>query len=221
MNHDRTHPSRHRRIQVVVAAAALGSLAAAGALLAGAGKPAATPAPAQAGAPGDALTVDGSHSSVVYRITHAGVTNFYGRFNKVEGTYAFDPANPSSATFDISIPADSIDSNNKQRDDHLKAPDFFNVKQFPTITFKSKEVRKAGDAFELVGDMTLLGQTKPVTAKLVHTGEGDKGPRFGYRAGFEATFTFKRSEFGMNYGVKEGTLGDDVTVIVSIQGTRR
>ncbi|MBX3385708.1 MAG: YceI family protein [Phycisphaeraceae bacterium] len=207
---------------------AVGALGGAGALLAGAGAGsgsgsarqaggAATSAPAASGA----LTVDGSHSSVIYRVSHAGVVNFYGRFNKVEGTFDFDPANPSSAVFDVSIPADSIDSNNKQRDDHLKSPDFFNAKQFPTITFKGKEVRKAGEHFELVGDLTLLGQTKPITAKLEHIGAGDRGPRMGYRAGFEATFTFKRSDFGMTYGVKDGMLGDEVTVIVALQGMRR
>jgi polyisoprenoid-binding protein YceI len=160
--------------------------------------------------------VDGVHSSVVYRVKHMGVANFWGRFNEVKGTFTFDPAAPDAATFDIEIPAESIDSNNGNRDKHLEGPDFFNVKQFPTITFKSKSVKKAGDAFELAGDLTLLGVTKPVTAKLEHIGTAET-PR-GPKTGFDATFTIKRSDFGMNYGVSEGALGDEVTIIVAIEG---
>ena len=71
--------------------------------------------------------VDAVHSGVVYRITHMGVSNFWGTFNKIDGSFAFDPADLSSASFDITIDADSIDSNNAQRDGHLKSPDFFNT----------------------------------------------------------------------------------------------
>ncbi len=201
------------------------SMGVAAALLGGLGATTTAAPAAAASAPTalleDALSVDGSHSSVIYRISHLGVANFYGRFGKIDGTFAMDPANPSSATFDVTIDAASIDSNNAQRDQHLKSPDFFNVKQFPSITFKSKDVRKVGSDFEIAGEMTLLGMTKPVTAKLVHTGSGDKGGRFGYRSGCEATFTFKRSDFGMNYGIKDGVLGDEVMVIVAIEGTRK
>lgn len=208
--------------KIVLGSFAAASLGLVGALLTGAGSaaPAAAPAPAATPALADELKVDSAHSSVIYKISHLGVTNFYGRFNKVTGTFAFDPANPSSATFDITIDADSIDSNNKQRDDHLRNSDFFNTKQFPKITFKSKDVRKAGSGFDLAGDLTLLGQTKPITAKLAHTGAGDKGERMGYRSGFEAVFTFKRSDFGMNYGIEGGMLGDEVTVTVAIEGAK-
>lgn len=175
------------------------------------------PEPMKAGG----FKIDPVHSGVVYRIRHVGVSNFWGRFNKVDGMFSFDPANPSSAMFDITIDAASVDSNNKQRDEHLKSPDFFNTKQFPSITFKSKECRKSGEGFDLVGDMTLLGKTMPVTAKLTHIGEGDRGERMGYRSGVEATFTFKRSDFGMNYGIKGDALGDEVMVVVALEGQRQ
>ena len=207
--------------RLVTLAVTVMALAGVGAGL-GFAEPAAKPAMAsKPAASAGGYKVDAVHSGVVYRITHMGVSNFWGTFNKLDGSFAFDPADLSSASFDVTIDADSIDSNNAQRDGHLKSPDFFNTKQFPTITFKSTGVSKSGDGFELKGDMTLLGKTKPITAKLQHIGEGDKGERFGFRAGVEATFTFKRSDFGMNYGIKDNALGDEVMVIVSLEGAKK
>jgi polyisoprenoid-binding protein YceI len=181
-------------------------------------KPAA--AKASAAASGETFAIDAVHSSIAYKISHLGITNFYGRFNKCEGSFTFDPANPSSATFSVTIDADSIDSNNSQRDGHLKSPDFFNTKQFPTITFKSKSVEKSGDAFTITGDMTLLGVTKPVTAKFTWGGEAT-GEKFGHRAGCEASFTFNRSDFGMKYGIENKALGDEVAVTVALEGVAK
>lgn len=201
---------------------ALGLVSAAGVLTAGmVGLSSMTPAPAaETMTEATTFKIDGVHSSVVYKIKHAGVSHFWGRFNKVEGSFTWDGSKPEAATFDISIPADSIDSANSGRDNHLKNPDFFNTKEFPTITFKSKGLEKSGDGWTLKGELTLLGQTKPVSAKFNFLGERDAGPRMGYRAGFDAEFTIKRSDFGMKYGIENGALGDDVTIIVGIAGTK-
>lgn len=180
--------------------------------------PAAAPAPAHAASD---FKVDGGHSSVVYKINHLGVSNFYGRFNAIDGEFTFDAAAPESAKINVTIKADSIDSGNGQRDGHLKSPDFFNVKQFPEITFKSTGVKKAGDGFELTGDLTLLGQTKPITATLVHVGEKDAGARFGYRSGLEARFKINRGDFGMKYMIDNGGLGAEVEVVVALEGARK
>lgn len=226
LNHRRTgHVLSGRGALLSVAVLALAAGAAVGASAAFAEPATATKAAPDtaakpAAASGATLKVDGSHSGVVYRISHLGVSNFWGTFDKVDGTFSFDPANPQSGSFNITIDAESIDSNNAQRDGHLKSPDFFNTKQFPTITFKSTGIKKAGENFELTGDLTLLGKSKPITAKLQYLGEGDKGERFGYRAGVEATFTFKRSDFGMKYGIEGNVLGDDVMVIVSLEGIK-
>lgn len=201
----------------------LGLMSGAAVLALGTGMASAAPEAAKSAAvsAGSTFSVDTVHSSVIYKIKHAGLTNFYGRFNKFDGSFSLDPANPGSGKFEVTIEADSIDSGNAQRDGHLKNPDFFNTKQFPTITFKSTGIKKAGDHFELTGDMTLMGQTKPITAKLEWGGEGDRGARMGYRAGCEATFTFKRSDFGMKYGLEGNMLGDDVTVTVALAGAKK
>lgn len=180
-----------------------------------------TPAPsAMAPAQAASYGVDAVHSSVVFRIKHAAVTNFYGRFNAVSGSFSFDPAAPESGTFAFEIDNNSVDTANKDRDEHLKSPDFFNTKQFATTTFKSTKIAKNADGtFALTGDFTLHGVTKPVTASLQWLGEGEfRGQPL---AAFEAVFEFKRSDFGMTKYLEGGALGDDVRVIVAVEGPKK
>ncbi|MDX2147376.1 MAG: YceI family protein [Planctomycetota bacterium] len=171
---------------------------------------------------GSDYTIDGGHSSVIFRIKHLKASNFYGRFNEIEGSFTFDPKNPSAGKIEATINAASVDTIIDGRDDHLRKPDFFNAVQFPTISFKSKSIKEGSQGkYELAGDLTLLGQTKPITATLEFTGENDAGPRFGYRLGLEAVFTIKRSDFGMNYGLDTGALGDEVQITVAVGGVRK
>jgi polyisoprenoid-binding protein YceI len=182
----------------------------------------AAPAPASPAEANTAFDIDTVHSSAVFRIQHAGVSNFHGVFEKMTGTVTWDKASPESLKIDAAIDAASVDSGNDGRDKHLAGPDFFNSKEHPSITFKSTAVKKTADnTFDVTGDLTMLGKTKPVTIKVVHTGEKDAGPRFGYRAGFDATFTIKRSDFGMTYGLAQGTLGDEVTLLVGFAAVRK
>ena len=179
-------------------------------------------APAEKVAAATAFEVDPVHSAVVFKIQHAGVSNFYGTFAKTTGTVNWDSAKPEASTITIAIDAESISSGNAKRDQHLRNPDFFNAKEFPQITFKSTGMKKTGEkTFELAGELTLLGKTKPVTATLVWTGEKDAGPQFGYRIGLDATFTIKRSDFGMTYGVAQGSLSDEVTIMAGLAAVRK
>ena len=162
---------------------------------------------------------DPAHSQIQFSVKHMGISTVRGTFQAFTGEIDEQNGQVKSVTVDIDMT--SLTTANEQRDGHLKSPDFFNTKQFPSITFKSKECRKSGEGFDLVGDMTLLGKTMPVTAKLTHIGEGDRGERMGYRSGVEATFTFKRSDFGMNYGIKGDALGDEVMVVVALEGQRQ
>lgn len=198
-------------------AAVLASTAIAGGLLAGA-SPAERSAPVAAPASGP-YAIDPTHSTLVYKIQHMGVSNFFGRFNKLSGSFNWDAAKPESTSVELTIDANSVDTNNKQRDGHLTSPDFFNAKEFPTVTFKSKSLRKAGDAWELSGDLTLLGKTKEVSGKFAPVGA--KTTEKGDLAGFEVHFKFKRSDFGMKYGVEQGALGDEVEVMAGVEGNRK
>ena len=164
--------------------------------------------------------VDPVHTTAIFRIKHLGVTYFYGRFNETTGTFTLDTENPSDMSFDVQIKTQSVDTNATGRNNHLKSADFFNAKQFPTISFKSKSVQASGEnMYTVSGDLTLHGVTKPITVRMEFVGQGDRGPRFGYRAGFDATFTIKRSDFGMNF--MQGMLGDEVTIMVGLEGARQ
>ena len=159
--------------------------------------------------------VDPVHSFVTFRIRHMGVAHAWGRFDQPQGTVVWDDADPSKSSVQVTLQTERIDTGNEKRDAHLRSPDFFNARQFPTITFKSTAVTKKGEGeFEVRGDMTLLGVTKPVTAKVVKVGEADT--KRGQLAGWDAFFTVKRSEFGMTF-MPDG-LGDEVTIFVSVEG---
>lgn len=163
--------------------------------------------------------IDTSHSTVLFKIRHLGVADFYGRFNGVTGTLTFDPADPTKGSIDLTVKADSVDTDNEKRDQHLMSPDFFNVKQFPVITFKSESVKKVSDKkFEVTGTLNLHGVSKKVTAVVDYIGAGDD-PWGGYRAGFEARFSVKRSDFGITF--MPGGLGENVDLIVALEGKRK
>jgi polyisoprenoid-binding protein YceI len=164
----------------------------------------------------DNYKLDPVHSTVIFRINHLGTSWVYGRFDDVSGTFSVDEKSPS---FDISVNADSVDTNNKQRDTHLKSADFFSVKEFPTITFKSTAATSTGEKkFDVTGDLTLHGVTKSITVPIDFVGAAET-KMAGPRAGYEALFTVKRSDYGMDKMV--GMVGDEVHLTVSFEGVKQ
>ena len=162
------------------------------------------------------FNIDAVHSTAIFRVHHVGAGMFYGRFNDVTGMIALSGDVPS---FDVSIAIDSVDSSNERLDSHLKSPDFFNAVEFPTMSFKSGSVKSVGDnKYEVTGEITMHGVTKPLTVNMEKTGHVDG--RRGEMVGFETEFELIRSEFGMNYGVESGSLGDKVKVIVALEAKR-
>ncbi len=199
----------------VIAVAALGGIG----LGLGFAPRAGTPGPVSAPA---AYKVDPIHSTNVFRIRHNNVANFYGRFNEMNGTVNWDDADPGASSIKIEIPVASVDTGKEGRNNHLKSPDFFNAAQFPTMTFASTSFSKSGDnTFKVSGDLTIHGVTMPVTAELVKTGTGKDGRSGRDLIGLESTFDIKRSDFGMDYGVANGVLGDDVRIIVAIEAGKQ
>ena len=166
----------------------------------------------------DTYKIDPVHSSVVFSIKHLGVTDFYGDFKDISGTVTFDTADPSKSSVELAIPVEAIDTRNDKRDQHLKSPDFFNAKQFPTITFKSSKIEGTGDTYKITGDLTLHGVTKPVTAEF-KKGAENKGQKGETRSGGETRFTIKRSDFDMKF--MTGPLGDDVNIVLSLEGIKQ
>ena len=174
------------------------------------------------GSAADTYNIDPAHTSIVFSVSHAGMSFTYGMFRQVQGGFLFDPAYPASSRFRVSIPVDSLDTNNPDRDKHLRSADFFNVQQFPTLTFDSTSVnqsRSGGDTvYEVTGNLTIHGVTRQVTIPLtlVATGPGLQGDT---RAGFWGQTELKRSDFGMNNLLDK--VGDKVGITVSFEGIRQ
>ena len=166
----------------------------------------------------DKFTLDPAHSAVVFKISHMGMSDFYGRFNDVSGSFVLDKEHADKSTAEVKIKADSVDTHEAKRDDHLKSPDFFNTKQFPNITFASTSVKQLSEKeYEVAGNLNIKGVSKPVTLKFVKGGEGTD-PWGKYRIGFNTSITIKRSDFGMNF--MSDKLGDDVTLLISAEALR-
>lgn len=159
--------------------------------------------------------VDNIHSSVIFKTTHFNNPN-YGFFTNVGGTVVFDDKNPAKSSVDIIVKTDSVYTANEKRDGHLKSPDFFNSKQFPEITFKSKKVSAKGkNSFNVEGDLTLHGVTK--TVKVVfNRSPKTKGMKGEFRSGGETTLKLKRSDFGMKFMPQ--VVSDEVNLIISVEG---
>ena len=167
----------------------------------------------------DTYQIDPVHASVLFKARHLNIADVYGRFDDVSGTVTLDPANAADDSINLEIKADSLDTHNEKRDQQIKGPDFLNVKQFPTITFRSTKVEKAGDdTYDVTGNLTLRGVTKPLTLQFKKTGEG-KGMKDEYRAGGETQFTIRRGDFGMTF--IPNVVGEDVTLIISLEGIKK
>lgn len=167
--------------------------------------------------------LDNSHTSLIFGVNHLGFSTVFGRFNTVEGQFQFNKSQPDQSQFSVSIDTTSLDTNSKQRDEHLSSPDFFDVKQFPKMTFVSKSITSKTDAegkitLMVTGSMTLHGTTKEVTIPLQYNGEGT-GPYGNYRCGFTTTFQIKRSEYGMKNMVPN--IGDTIAVTFSFEGIQQ
>jgi polyisoprenoid-binding protein YceI len=164
--------------------------------------------------------VDPVHSFIIFRVKHLNTGFAYGRFNSFSGTIVVDEKNPANSSIELEIDANSVDTGNNQRDDHLRNPDFFNARQFPKITFKSTRVRKLNDTtVEVQGNLTMRGVTRPITARVTFTGKG-RNQRGQEIIGFETTFTIRRSQFNINYGLNGG-LDDEVRVTFAVEGIRQ
>lgn len=152
-------------------------------------------------------TLDAVHSRVGFVARHAMVTKVRGAFNEFEGTTTIDGANPENSSVTLSVQVTSVDTRNRQRDDHLLSSDFFEQDKFPTITFASTAIKHVGgNDFEVTGDLTIKGTTKSITFPLEFTGSA-KDPFGNERIGFEGSTSLVRSEYGISFNAALETGG--------------
>jgi polyisoprenoid-binding protein YceI len=161
--------------------------------------------------------IDPVHSSIEFRILHLGVSHVSGSFSNPTGVVHLDEKDITHSSVEASFDAKTVNTNSDARDNHLKSPEFFNVAQFPTITFKSTSITKVSGKLQLIGDLTLAGVTKPVTLLLDGPAPPQKGMHDTIVSGFSATGTLSRKDF--NFGQKYGPpmLSDDVSFTIDIE----
>jgi polyisoprenoid-binding protein YceI len=165
--------------------------------------------------------VDIAHSKVGFEVTHLVVATVEGKFSEFEGTFKIDPKLEKS-NIDVTIKAASVNTDNKDRDEHLRSPDFFDAKKFEKLTFKSKKITGTPEALKVSGDLTIHGVTKPVVLDAKYTGSV-KDPWGNERVAFRASTKINRKDFGLNWSkaVEVGpVVGDEVTLDLRVEAIK-
>jgi polyisoprenoid-binding protein YceI len=170
-------------------------------------------------------SLDTSHSVVGFWVRHLMISKVRGTFKKWSGKIELDEADPTRSRVEVQIEAASIDTQDSQRDDHLRSPDFLEAAKFPTLTFKSTAVQRVRDnQYRVVGELTIRDVTRAVTLEVEDSGR-TKHPMTGdLRAGFSAHARIQRSDFGLKWNALLETGGvavsDDVNIELELQAFR-
>ena len=165
-------------------------------------------------------TIDAAHSEATFQVRHL-ITKVRGRFPEFEGTITFAPDAVADSSVVFTIQTKSIDTNQAQRDEHLRAADFFDVAKFPVLTFPSTSVTARGaQQFDVTGQLTMRDVTKTITLPVTYLGAA-KDPWGNDKVAFESEITLNRKDYGLNWNAALETggflVGDDVKVSLSIQ----
>jgi polyisoprenoid-binding protein YceI len=166
----------------------------------------------------DEYAYDGVHSSVSFKARHIDISWIHGRFNQVEGKFILDRQDPTKSSFHLTIHVDSVDTANAARDEHLRQPDYFDTKQFPTIQFQSTRVRPMEGGYEVTGDFTMHGTTRSITFPLLGGREVEWNNT--KRVGFSTELSLKRSDFNFDKS-QIGLIGDEAIIMIDCEGMRK
>ncbi|MEX0610330.1 MAG: YceI family protein [Balneolaceae bacterium] len=165
-------------------------------------------------------SIDKSHSAINFKITHF-FTPVNGAFNDYNATINFDPENLAESTIDVEIMVSSVDTKNSRRDGHLKTEDFFNAEKWPGITFKSSEIKSAGEnEFVAVGTLTIKDVSQDIELPFTLLGVKDHPMRENFSvAGITASTTLDRTDFGVGTGdwASDAVVGDEVTIDLTLE----
>jgi|SRR5438067_910081 len=169
--------------------------------------------------------IDPSHSSLGFSVRHMVVSKTRGRFTRWSGQIRFDPDDVHASSVEVEIDPASVDTSDAQRDEHLRSPDFFDVQKFPAASFRSSKVEDVGgNRYRVTGELTVHGVTLPVVLETTYEGSG-KDPWGGERAGFIATASIDRKDYGLhwNKALETGGLlvGEKVDLILEVEAIKQ
>lgn len=172
-------------------------------------------------AQGSEWQIDPAHTTVAFTVRHMGISNVHGRFTKVSGTASIDDNDITKSSVNATMDIQSITTGNDSRDNDLRSPNYFDAAQFPTMTFKSKSVTKAGDnKLKIVGDLTIKGVTKEVTLDVDGPSSPIKmGPN--QRRGLSATTSINRKDFGVGAKTPAAMVGEEIKIEIDAELTQK
>src|SRR5207302_1785798 len=169
-------------------------------------------------------TVDPMHTQGEFSAKHMGIMTVKGAFTGVNAEIDFNEDDFTASSVAATLDAATLNTHDKQRDGHLKSPDFLDVEQFPTITFKSTRIERAAhDQYRMTGDLTIKDVTRPVSLEVVYSGQA-KDPMGNMHAGFSAYTTINRKDWGLNWNVALETggllVGDQIKIALEIEAVK-
>lgn len=166
-----------------------------------------------------AIDSKNAHAFIQFKISHLGYSWILGRFNRFDGTFSYDEKNPPASKVKVTVDTASVDTNNAERDKHLKGEKFFEVKKYPEAVFVSRAYEPKGDGTAVLkGDFTLHGVTRPMEIKVRQVGAG-KDPWGGFRRGFEGSAKFALNDYNINTDL--GPASKEVELFLSMEGIRK
>lgn len=163
---------------------------------------------------------DKAHTQILFFVDHLGFSFSQGEFHEYDGGFVFDRTQPENSSVEVTIQTASIDMDHEKWNDHMKNADFFDVENFPTMEFKSTDIEVTGEkTARITGDLTMLGETHPVTLDVTYNKSGTHPFNGEYVSGFSATATLDRTQWGMDYGVPN--VGQNVELRLEVEGFRQ
>jgi len=160
-----------------------------------------------------------AHAFIQFKISHLGFSYVLGRFNHFDGGFTYDPLDPTASKVKVTVDVSSVDTNNPERDKHLRGEKFFEVKKYPEATFVSTSYEPTGNGTALLrGDFTLHGVTRPIVIKVKELGAG-KDPWGGYRRGFEGSVRLVLKDYNITTDL--GPTAREVELFLSVEGIRQ
>lgn len=169
--------------------------------------------------------IDPEHFSIGFLVSHIGYARVLGMFRSAQGSYRYDEKTGQLSDIRIEVDTASVFTNHRKRDDHLKGPDFLNSKEFPRMVFTAASATRGDDnRFDIQGELELLGRRQPLTlqARMNKHAQYELGTfRRPYVMGVSARGSFRRSPYGMTYGLDNGWVGDEVELIVEFEARRQ